>query len=156
MPKLACPDFVAENEVTPEQLDFFDRNGVIMYRNFISKEMVQLILSEVDRIEKQWLAEGRVKVNGTLLKFGVDGNGNKIIQRHCFLSLFSDVLHELLQDKRIHALTALLYPYEGRVGENEKDGMVMNHYLRVPNGTFSKMGWHTDSPRDLFLGQKIM
>ena len=28
--------------------------------------------------------------------------------------------------------------------------------MRTPDSNFSQMGWHTDSPRDLFLGQKIM
>jgi ectoine hydroxylase-related dioxygenase (phytanoyl-CoA dioxygenase family) len=32
----------------------------------------------------------------------------------------------------------------------------MNHYVRTKHSKFSQMGWHTDSPRDLFLGQKIM
>jgi len=53
-------------------------------------------------------------------------------------------------------LTELVKPYEGRIGENEKDGLVMNNYVRTPNSAFSQMGWHTDAPRDLFLGQKIM
>jgi ectoine hydroxylase-related dioxygenase (phytanoyl-CoA dioxygenase family) len=79
-----------------------------------------------------------------------------MIQRMCFLSLYSEPLHEMLQDPRIKALVGLLYPYEGRIGENEKDGLILNHYVRLPESNFTQMGWHTDSPRDLFLGQKIM
>jgi ectoine hydroxylase-related dioxygenase (phytanoyl-CoA dioxygenase family) len=156
MPVLNSPVFYLNNELTKEQLDFFDTNGVILFKNFLSKETVSKIISEVDRIDKEWIEEGRTKVNGILLKFGIDEHGNKLIQRSCFLSLFSPFLHEVLQDQRLKALIPLLRPYEGRIGENEKDGLVLNHYVRVPNGTFSKMGWHTDSPRDLFLGQKIM
>ncbi len=156
MPILNCPDFTLGNELTREQVEFFDENGVILFRNFLEKEAISHFLREAERVEKEWLAEGRTKVNGTTLKFGIDEHGHKIIQRFCFLSLFSLSLHELLQDPRLRALLALLYPYEGRIGENEKDGLVFNHYIRVPNGTFSRMGWHTDSPRDLFLGQRIM
>jgi len=156
MPVLECPCFSLGNELTKEQLDFFDTNGVILFRNFLQKETVADITSEINRIDKEWLAEERIKVNGTLLKFGIDEHGNKIIQRSCFLSLFSPLLHELLQDPRLQALLPMLYPCEGRIGEHEKDGLVLNHYIRVPNGTFSKMGWHTDCPRDLFLGQRIM
>ena len=156
MPLLQCPNFLLGNELTKEQMNFFDKNGVILFRNFLRKETVADIIREINRIEKEWLAEKRVKVNGTTLKFGIDEYGNKIIQRFCFLSLFSPLLHELLHDCRLQALLPLLYPYEGRIGENEKDGLVGNHYIRVPNGTFSKMGWHTDCPRDLFLGQRIM
>ena len=82
--------------------------------------------------------------------------GNKTIQRFCFTSLYSNALHSLLDDERLQALTAFLAPYEGRIGENEKDGLVANSYLNTPNSSFTQMGWHTDSPRDLFLGQKIM
>jgi ectoine hydroxylase-related dioxygenase (phytanoyl-CoA dioxygenase family) len=38
----------------------------------------------------------------------------------------------------------------------KKDGLVFNHYINAQNSKFSQMGWHTDSPRDLFLGQKIL
>jgi len=153
---LKSPDFTLGNTLTNDQLEFFDENGVILFRNFLQKDTVQSILGEINRIDKEWLEEGRTKVNGTLIKFGIDEDGHKIIQRSCFLSLFSPLLHELLQDPRLHALLPFLGPYEGRIGENEKDGLVLNHYIRVPNGVFSKMGWHTDSPRDLFQGQRIM
>jgi ectoine hydroxylase-related dioxygenase (phytanoyl-CoA dioxygenase family) len=156
MKKIDCPGFILGEKLTSEQLEFFDKNGVIIFRNFIPKETVKLFISETERIEKQLLEEGKEKINGVPLKFGKDENGNKIIQRLCFLSLFSDPLHQLLQDPRIAALIGFLYPYEGRIAEKEKDGLILNHYVRFPNSAFTQMGWHTDSPRDLFLGQKIM
>ena len=156
MAVLNSPDFTVSNELTNEQSGFFDKNGVILFRNFLDKATVTDIIREIDRIDKEWIEEGRIKVNGTLLKFGIDEYGNKLIQRSCFLSLFSPLLHELLNDARLQALLPMLHPYEGRIAEDEKDGLVLNHYVRVPNGTFSKMGWHTDCPRDLFLGQRIM
>ena len=148
--------FELGDSLTKEQLAFFDTHGIIVFRNFISKEKVALYLSELSRIEKQWIDEGKEKINGIPLKYGKDDHGNPTIQRLCFSSLFSDPLHELLQDERFNILFDLLSPYEGRIGENEKDGLVINNYINTPNSTFSKMGWHTDSPRDLFLGQKIM
>lgn len=148
--------FQLGDTVTDEQLAFFDKNGVIVFRNFISKEKVATYISELKRLESQWLAENRDKVNGIPLKYGKDENGNKTIQRLCFTSLYSDALHELLEEPRLKALMAFLNPYEGRIAENEKDGLVINNYINTPNSTFTQMGWHTDSPRDLFLGQKIM
>jgi ectoine hydroxylase-related dioxygenase (phytanoyl-CoA dioxygenase family) len=156
MPRVDIPVFTLGTELTKEQMDYYNKNGIILFRNFLDKATVQLFISEINRIDREWLAEGRTKVNGTLLKFGVDENGEKIIQRSCFLSQFSPVLHELLEDPRLKALLPMLHPYEGRIGENEKDGLVLNHYINVKNGTYSKMGWHTDCPRDLFLGQRIM
>jgi ectoine hydroxylase-related dioxygenase (phytanoyl-CoA dioxygenase family) len=155
MKKWNC-NYELGTKLTEEQLNFFDKHGVIIFRNFINQEKVQQYLSELSRIEKEWLAEGKDKVNGIPLKFGKDMEGNKTIQRFCFTSLYSQALKELLDDERLKALTSFLAPYEGRVGENEKDGLVANNYLNTPNSSFTQMGWHTDSPRDLFLGQKIM
>ncbi len=149
-------DFYLGDTLTQEQLSFFEEHGVIVFRNFLSKEKVELYINELRRIEKEWIAEGKEKVNGIPLKYGKDENGNATIQRLCFSSLYSDALHQLLQEPRLQALTELLTPYDGRIGENEKDGLVINNYINTPNSGFTQMGWHTDSPRDLFLGQKIM
>lgn len=149
-------DFYLGDTLTQEQLSFFEKHGVIVFRNFLSHEKVQLYISEIKRLEKLWLDEGRDKVNGIPLKFGKDDKGDRAIQRLCFTSLHSQPLKELLQDPRLANLSELLAPYEGRIGENEKDGLVINNYINTPNSTFTQMGWHTDSPRDLFLGQKIM
>ncbi len=156
MKKITEPVFTLGEKLTEEQLHYFDKNGVIVFRNFVTPETAKIFLSEATKIEKQWIEEGREKVNGTPLKYGKDENGNLTIQRLCFLSLYSPVLHQLLQDPRLQMLTEFLKPYEGRIGENEKDGLVMNNYVRTPNSAFSQMGWHTDAPRDIFLGQKIM
>jgi hypothetical protein len=79
-----------------------------------------------------------------------------MIQRMCFTNKYSDVLAEFLKDPRFELLLELLGPYDGRIGADEKDGLVFNHYVNQPNSKFTQMGWHTDSPRDLFLGQKIL
>jgi phytanoyl-CoA hydroxylase len=156
MSKLNREPFILSDNLTDEQLSFFTENGFIHFKKFLPKETVSLYLSEIERIEKQWLDEGVEKVNGVPLKFGKDEAGNKMIQRFCFLNLYSTPLNELLQTPKLQQLTELLYPYEGRIAETEKDGLILNSYIRTPNSKFTQMGWHTDSPRDLFLGQKIM
>jgi ectoine hydroxylase-related dioxygenase (phytanoyl-CoA dioxygenase family) len=146
--------------LTPNQLDFFNQNGFIHLKRFVDRQTVQTFLYEIQRIESLWLAEkpgrrsGR-KINGTPIKFGHDENGRRIVQRFAFTSHFSPVLDEFLKDERLQKLTTLLAPYEGRISPEEKDGLVVNHYVRTPESNFSRMGWHTDSPRDLFLGQRI-
>ena len=142
--------------LTQDQLDFFEKNGVIVFRNFLSSEKISSYLQEIKRLEAKWLAEKQDKINGIPLKFGKDEQGNKTIQRLCFTSQYSEALHELLSDPRLIQLPRFLGEYDGRIAENEKDGLVVNNYLNIPNSSFSQMGWHTDSPRDLFLGQKIM
>ena len=156
MKTLDYPQFILSDSLTEEQLAFFEINGFIHFKNFISKETVNLFLNEIRFVENTWINEGIEKVNGTPIKFGQDENGKKMVQRFAFTSQYSDILREFLQDPRLKALIPFLAPYEGRIGEDEKDGLVVNNYVRTPNSVFSQMGWHTDSPRDLFLGQKIM
>ncbi|RYY84567.1 MAG: phytanoyl-CoA dioxygenase, partial [Chitinophagaceae bacterium] len=156
MRKFTIPDFVLGETITEEQLAFFQKHGVLMYRNFLPQELVYTVRAEVSRVEQQLLADGVDKIHGIPLKFGKDELGNRTIQRICFTSKFSPMLQEMLRDPRLQALTALVQPFEGRIGEYEKDGLVLNNYVRTPNSAFSQMGWHTDSPRDLFLGQRIM
>lgn len=150
------PVFTLGEQLTDEQKTFFDKHGVIHFKRFIPRDVVSLFVSEIQRIERNLLAENVEKINGVPLKFGQDENGQRMIQRFAFTSQYSDVLHEFLQDPRLQALVELLSPYEGRLGENEKDGLVVNHYVNTPTSKFTQMGWHTDSPRDLFLGQRIM
>jgi phytanoyl-CoA hydroxylase len=120
MKKFECPDFVLGEKITEEQYSFFDKYGVIIFKNFLNSESVKLYISELNRIEKQWLDEGRDKINGIPLKFGKDEHGNKMIQRMCFLSLYSNPLHELLQDSRVQATTGLLSPMRGVSGKMKR------------------------------------
>lgn len=153
---LVVPTFYLTDKISAEHAAFFSQHGFIRFKNFVSRETVAAFIKEAENIEQKWLKEGTEKVNGVPLKFGENADGSKIINRMAFLSQQSEVLHKFLQDPRLESLTKLLYPYEARIAEDEKDGLVMNHYVRTPNSTFTRMGWHTDSPRDLFLGQKIM
>lgn len=147
--------FTFEGDLTQEQKEYFEKYGVIQFKKFIEPETALLFISELEKIEKKWLEEGIEKINGTPLKFGKNEKGDPMIQRMCFTNKYSPVLEEFLRDPRFNILLKFLAPYEGRVGEDEKDGLVFNHYINQPNSKFSQMGWHTDSPRDLFLGQKI-
>ncbi|HEY4964917.1 MAG TPA: phytanoyl-CoA dioxygenase, partial [Puia sp.] len=129
MKKLLCPEFFLGDKVTPEQAAFFHKNGVIVFRNVLKPETVAFFIHELNRIEKKLLDEGVDKINGVPLKFGKDYNGQTIIQRLCFLSTFSTTFHEFLKDPRLVALLELLAPYEGRIAENEKDGLILNHHV---------------------------
>ena len=42
---------------------------------------------------------------------------------------------------------------DARVGDREKDGVVVNRYLNVPGSVYPRLGWHTDGLRDLFYGR---
>jgi len=141
--------------LTDDQLQYFQKNGFIQFKNFICKEQVAILISEIEKVQDHLLQNSITKVNGIPLKFGHDISGSPLIQRIAFTSQYSKILSDFLKDERLQTITKLLSPYEGRIGENEKDGMVVNHYVNSNESGFKQMGWHTDSPRDLFLGSRI-
>ena len=154
--KNAYPLFDLGPELTTEQKEFFDKHGFIHFRNFITTETVTRIHQEMDKIRDQWLKENIDIVNGVPIKFGRDVDGKTIVQRYAFANKYSTFLQELLRDPRLKALFELIGLPDCRIGEDEKDGLVINHYVNSENSTFAQMGWHTDALRDIFYGQKVM
>ncbi len=149
------PRFSLGHTLTPEQRAFFAKYGFLHFRPFASPEYVQELLRATQDVQADWLTHGVEKVNGVPIKYGRDVDGSPIVQRFAFASQHSPVLHKLVQDERFRALFPLLEAEGGRVGENEKDGLVVNHYVNVEGSEFSQMGWHTDSLRDVFYGKRI-
>jgi len=159
MTRLKSPKgFQFSNPLTKEMLDFYDEYGFLHFHNFISTETVATFRKEIKLIEKKWISNGIEKVNGVPLKYGTDVDGSKIVQRFAFASLYSQILSEFLKDQRFEALFPLLGPDADnpRIGESEKDGLVINHYINTDQSKFTRMGWHTDCIRDVFYGKKIM
>jgi ectoine hydroxylase-related dioxygenase (phytanoyl-CoA dioxygenase family) len=148
--------FRLEETITDKHLAYFNKYGIIQFKNFIDKETVREFIREVDSVQHHLIRNDIKKVNGIPLKFGHDEYGNSIIQRLAFTSQYSQKLHDFLKDPRLQSLIKLLGSYAGRIGENEKDGLVVNHYVNTENSQYKQLGWHTDSPRDLFLGQRIL
>jgi len=150
------PLFMLGEKITAEQKKFFDTFGFLHFRPFISKEMVAEILKESERVQSEWIAQDRKMVNGVPIKYGKDVDGKKIVQRFAFLNQHSPLLADFLKDKRFEALFELIGAADSRVGINEKDGLVFNHYINTDQSNYSQLGWHTDSLRDVFYGQRIM
>lgn len=156
MKKLEQPVFHLNGSVTEDQLGFFHKHGIIQFKNFVTKEKVAVFIDEIKRIQLELIADNIKKINGVPLRIGIDTDGTPLIQRMCFASQYSKILSEFLHSGQISSLVKLLEPFEGRIGENEKDGLVVNHFINTDKSSFSQMGWHTDSPRDIFLGSKIL
>ena len=153
---LSSRSFSWEDSLTNEQLHHFQTYGVIQFKQFVDKQTVKAFLDEVANVERYLINHNIDKVNGIPLKFGQDLDGRLFIQRIAFASQYSSVLSNFLKDTRFQSLLQLLAPYEGRIGEFEKDGLVVNHYVNTATSSFTQLGWHTDSPRDLFLGSRIL
>lgn len=145
---------LAASGLSAEQRTFFQRHGFLHFRAFLGADPVQRLLAAIGQLEQQWLREERRQVNGVPLKYGRDEAGRPIVQRFAFASQHSPALAELLQDSRLPALFALLPAPDARIGADEKDGLVVNHYLNAPGSAFRQMGWHTDALRDVFYGRR--
>ncbi|NSL90663.1 phytanoyl-CoA dioxygenase family protein [Chitinophaga solisilvae] len=150
------PVFRLDTAVTDTHLAYFQQHGIIQFKNFLDKDTLALILQEVTHVQQLLLRNNIQKVNGIPLKFGTDLDGSPLIQRIAFASHYSSILRGLLKEERLQSLIHLLGDYHGRIGENEKDGLVVNHYVNSADSQFRQLGWHTDSPRDLFLGSRIL
>jgi phytanoyl-CoA hydroxylase len=138
--------------ITPEQRTFLREHGFVVFSRVATSDEVAMLASEMDRIEAQWLAEGRSRVFGIPLFFGTDEHGRRFLQRLAFTSVFSDEVHAFVRDPRFAPILELIG--EGaRIGDREKDGVVFNRYLNVPGSVYPRLGWHTDGLRDLFYGR---
>lgn len=147
--------FHFNGQITSLHIEHLKQHGIIHFKQFISYHTVKEFLYEIYQVEQHLLNKGIQQVNGIPLKFGYNVDGAPLIQRIAFASLFSSTLSNFLKSDQVQELTKLLTPYEGRIGELEKDGLVVNHYLNTSDSSFTRLGWHTDSPRDLFLGSRI-
>lgn len=150
------PVFSLAEGLTSEQREFFHKNGFIHFKNFISREVVEKMLRESERIQEEWIDEDRKLVNGTPIKYGKDVDGKTIVQRFAFLNQFGEVFQEFINEPRLQALFELNGAIDSRLGTNEKDGLVFNHYVNATDSNYSQLAWHTDVLRDIFYGNKVM
>lgn len=148
------PTFTLSEKLSEEQVNFFNQYGFIHFKNFINNDTVASIVHASKEVEKNWINADVKKINGVPIKYGKDLDGRTIVQRFAFINQHHKALSGLLLDPRLSALLSLAG--EGsRLGTEEKDGMVFNHYINGPESSFTKMGWHTDGLRDIFYGGKL-
>lgn len=144
--------FKLGNAITAEQKAFFDKYGFIHFKNVFHKDDIQKIKTELKEAHQQIISEEKLKINGVPLKYGYGLDGNLLIQRLPFSSRYSATLKKLVNGEAVKKLLAV-FP-NSRIGENEKDGVVSNHYVNKGGSNFKGMGWHTDGLRDIFYLQK--
>jgi ectoine hydroxylase-related dioxygenase (phytanoyl-CoA dioxygenase family) len=150
---LPMPRFELGERLTAEQREFLDEFGFIRFRSFVPRAEVAALAAEVEEIDRRLVAEGRTDIFGVPLIFGTRAGGTRFVQRMCFASVLGPRLHAFLQDPRFAAILEVAGPGY-RIGERERDGLVVNHYRSEPGSSFSRLGWHTDSLRDVFYLEK--
>ncbi len=141
--------FTLGERITGVQKAFLDLHGFIVFGEVARPDELATILDEVDRIEREWLAEKREKVYGIPLYVGRGLEGQPFIQRFAFTSCFSPYVESFVRDPRFVPVRSLVGK-RTRVGDREKDGVVVNRNLNVPGSAYPRLGWHTDGLRDLF------
>jgi phytanoyl-CoA hydroxylase len=146
--------FKFEGKLNQEQIQFFKTHGFIHFEGYASQEIVDEIITSTERVQQNWINDNVEKVNGIPIKYGYDENGSRIVQRFAFTNEYSGAVQRFASDAALDALKVLM-PIGARLGLNEKDGVVFNHYVNTEGSNFSHMGWHTDSARDIFYGTKV-
>jgi len=150
------PRFTLHDSPTQEQVDFFNLNGFIHFKKFLSESQVKSTIDALIKLQTKWLEEQVKEVNGIPIRFGLDENNEPIIHRFAFTSMHSEEIRNLVRHPAIQSLTSLLDAPDARIGENEKDGVVVNQYVNSSNSKMKQMGWHTDSLRDIFYGRRVL
>ena len=138
--------------ITDEERAFLDRHGFLHFSRVASADEIAMIAGEIDRIERSWRDEGRTRVFGIPLFFGRDHEGKPWLQRLAFASVFSEKIRAFVRDPRFAPILDLV-GQGARIGDAEKDGVVVNRYMNVPGSVYPRLGWHTDGLRDLFYGR---
>jgi hypothetical protein len=147
--------YLASGELNTEHVNFFNKNGFIHFKHFLSKEETASMLKAIQAVHAEWIREDRLKVRGIPIVYGEDENGQRIVQRSPFTSLYTPELHALLASGRLDQFLKLLPAPDARIAEDEKDGVVVNHYVNHKRSGLKQMGWHTDSARDIFYFHKV-
>lgn len=148
--------FSLDNELSPEQASFFDLNGFIHFQKYFSAEQVNEMIAGLMELQAKWISENVKVVNGIPIRFGFDENNQAIIHRFAFASLHNETIRRYVNFPAIQSLAKLLDADDSRLGEDEKDGVVINQYVNASNSKMKQMGWHTDSLRDIFYGRRVL
>ena len=138
--------------ITDEQRDFLDEHGFLHFEQVATPDEVAMITREMQRIQDEWHAAGRTRVYGIPLFWGKDAQGKPFLQRLAFTSVFSEAIRRFVRDERFRPILGLVGT-DARIGDAEKDGVVINRFINLPGSVYPKLGWHTDGLRDLFYGR---
>jgi hypothetical protein len=150
---ISIPDFELGGRLTAEQLDFLAVYGFVRFKRFVARARARALYEAVLEVDRALVAKGVAQMKGVPLIFGERADGTRYVQRIPFASLQHPTLHQLLQDRRLRGIIATAGPGY-RIAEDERDGMVVNRFRNEPGARYKRLGWHTDSLRDLFYLEK--
>lgn len=145
---LQMPDFRLEGRLTAEHLDFFETYGFIRFKQFLPRERSTALYGALGEITAGLVGRGVKEINGVPLIGGKRDDGTPYFGRIPFASLQHEEFRRYLRDPRFDEIIRVLAPGY-RIGEEERDGLVVNRFRNEPGAKYKNLGWHTDSLRDL-------
>ncbi len=145
---IKVPDFRLDERLLPEHLDFFETYGFIRFKGFLPRSRAQALYTALDEITADLVKRGVTEINGVPLIGGKRDDGTPYFGRIPFASLQHAEFKRYLQDPRFQEIIRVLAP-GFRIGEEERDGLVVNRFRNEPGAKYKNLGWHTDSLRDL-------
>ncbi|MBX2796789.1 MAG: phytanoyl-CoA dioxygenase family protein [Myxococcales bacterium] len=146
--------FQLGSRIEPVQHAFLKLHGFLVFDQVATSEEVQLLLDEAERVQQRLLDERREQVFGVPVWVGRDPDGGPFLQRLAFTSVFSDAIHAFVRDPRFEPLRQLV-GQDARIGDREKDGVVLNRYINGEGSLRPGVGWHTDGLRDVFYNWRM-
>ncbi len=145
--------FTLGDRLTPEQKAFYDEYGFVHFKKAFDEQTIQRMRDEIKAAADQLVEKQVTRINGVPIKFGTDRDGKMISQRTPFMNTLSPFVNEIVTSDRLKPL--LEFIPGSRFGLNERDGVVINHYVNGKKSRFKKLGWHNDSIRDIFYLEKV-
>jgi len=146
---LEIPDFTLGNSLTEKQLEFFNTHGFIRFRQVATDAECDGLSQALDALSNRFAAEQRQTVLGIPLQYGERPDGSAYVQRFAYASHYSPDIARFVNDSRFEPVRALCGS-DARLAEVEKDGVVVNDFIRDEGSRWQRLGWHTDGLRDLF------
>ncbi len=150
---ISIPHFELGDRLSAEQNDFFETYGFIRFKGFLDRARAAELHAAMNEIDRALVASRVDKVNGVPLIFGQRDDGTRYLQRIPFASLQHPAFREFLRDPRFRGILETAGTGY-RIGEEERDGLVINRFRNEPGARYKRLGWHTDSLRDLFYLEK--
>lgn len=146
------PTFDPRDGPTDEMRTALEEVGAIRLPGFASPEEAAGLRQAWSEMSDRFVADGTEVVNGIPIKYGARPDGSRYVQRFAFSSLFSPTIERFVHDPRFE-LVRELCGGESRLGDVEKDGVVLNCYRNEEGSRYRQLGWHTDGLRDLAYGR---
>lgn len=145
--------FTLGEHLTEEQKQFYEEHGFVHFKKVFDEATIMKMREEIAASADQ-LVKNRIEfINGVPVKYGYNANNKVVSQRTPFMNLINPYIHQIVSSDRLKPL--LEFIPNSRFGLEERDGVVINHYVNAKKSKFKRLGWHNDSIRDIFYLEKV-